>query len=348
MNDAALAAFREGRVAEACRTLTRALELEPPNATLKGNLVRCLALEGRQALDRGEVEKARSLFEQGLAVVPDEPGLRLTLARLYAERDDVDRALAHLRALQAQEPGHPEAQRLLSKLEREREVEAGYWRDESRHFTIKYRGPRELEIRRVVLNGLEEAYDRLGRELDVAVEEKIGVILYPETVFREVTQVHAWAQAIFDGRIRIPVGDLPGRTRGLDRLLAHELAHALIHQLSKGRAPLWLHEGLAQQFEGGGDEARLSALRRIAQGEPPALDAIDSLIRSPEEERAHRGYVLAWSGVRYLLERRGMGGVREVLRRLGRGESWDAAFQAVYGQPFREFTQEWAARLARG
>ena len=33
-------------------------------------------------------------------------------------------------------------------------------------------------------------------------------------------------------------------------LLSHELAHAFIRQASGGRAPGWLHEGLAQWAEG--------------------------------------------------------------------------------------------------
>ncbi len=379
MNETARASLREGRVAEACRVLARALELEPSHATLQANLAYCLAREGWEDLSTGEIGRARAVFEQGLALAPSDPNLlgglgavhlrngdaaqalsfleeaqraapespafRLTLAQIYLERDDADRALAHLQALLAVEPGHAEAQRLLAKLMREREAEAGLWQDESRHFIVRYRS-READLRRGILDGLEKAYDRVGSDLDVPLAEKIAVILYPEPVFREVTRVHPWTQALFDGKIRIPVP--PERAQGLDRVLAHELTHALIHRLSRGRAPLWLHEGLAQQLEGGGEESRRLALRELSRSDLTDLDALDSLIRSSEEDRVRRGYLLAWSGVRFLLERHGMGGVRELLARLGRGEAWENAFQAAYGEPFREFSREWAAVLARG
>ena len=377
LNEAALGALRQGQIAEACRTLTRAIEIEPAHRILQGNLAYCLAREGWDHLDRGEIGRARAAFEQGLTLAPADPALlgglgltqlrsgdssralflleeaqraapesqafRLTLAQLYLERDDVDHAITQVEALLVKEPGHAEAQRLLAKLTRERGAEAGYWQDESRHFAIRYRGG-ETEVRRAVLDGLERAYDRISRELDVAVTEKIAVILSPETVFREVTQVHPWTQALFDGRIRIPVGD---RVGGLDQVLAHELTHALVHRLSRGRAPLWLQEGLAQELEGGGQDARLAAVKQIPRGDPLPLDTLDALIRSSEEERVRQGYLLAWSGVRALVERRGMDGVRDLLSRLGRGESWEASFQASFGQPFREFTRDWAASLAK-
>ncbi len=379
MNEAALASLREGHVAEACGMLVRALDLEPGHTALQGNLAHCLAREGWENLSRGEIGKARAAFERGLVLTPTDPNLlgglgvahlrngdpsqalslleeaqraapesptfRLTLAQLYLERDDADRALAHLQALLAIEPGHAEAQRLVAKLMREREAEAGFWQDESRHFIVKYRS-REAGLRRGILEGLEKAYDRIGNDLDVPLTEKIAVILYPEPVFREVTRVHSWTQALFDGKIRVPVP--PESAQVLDRVLAHELTHALIHRLSQGRAPLWLHEGLAQQLEGGGEESRRLALRDISRSDPIDLDALDSLIRSSEEDRVRRGYLLAWSGVRFLLERHGMGGVRELLVRIGHGEAWEKAFQGVYGESFREFSREWAARPAGG
>jgi len=378
MNEAALASLRQGQIADACRMFTRALELEPGHATLQANLAHCLARDGWESLNRGEIEKARALFEQGLALIPSDasllgglgvvhlrngdatqalplleeaqrvspasPDLRLRLAQLYLERDDADRAVAHLRAILDREPGHAEALRLLAKIEREREAEAGYYQDESRHFVIKYRG-RDSATRRAVLDGLERAYDRIGRELDVTPGERMAVILYPETVFREVTRVHPWAQGLFDGKIRIPV--VSEKTEGLDRIVAHELAHAVIHRLSQGRAPLWLQEGLAQELEGQGEASRLLALRGLPRSELPPLDALDSLIRSSEEDHVRRGYLLAWSGVRFLLDRQGIRGVRELLGRLGRGQPWENAFQSVYGQPFRESSREWAALLAR-
>jgi hypothetical protein len=36
----------------------------------------------------------------------------------------------------------------------------------------------------------------------------------------------------------------------LSQTLKHELAHSFIHQKTGGRAPVWLHEGVAQYLEG--------------------------------------------------------------------------------------------------
>ena len=75
-------------------------------------------------------------------------------------------------------------------------------------------------------------------------------MLYEHDEFRDVTRAHSWASGLFDGKIRLPVGPTLPPARDLERLVVHEYAHAAIHDLSRGRAPRWLHEGLAQVLEG--------------------------------------------------------------------------------------------------
>jgi len=73
----------------------------------------------------------------------------------------------------------------------------------------------------------------------------IEVILYPQSAFKSVSGGPDWAEGIFDGRMRIPVGD--GPTNRLELVLKHELVHALFSVATDGRnLPSWLDEGLAQ------------------------------------------------------------------------------------------------------
>ena len=357
-----------GQYAEACQRFSDALERDLSNTSLRLNLARCFEGWGWEALRAGRPEEARSLFRQGLrqdpesgpllkgmglsaihagqaeeAVEPLEAALRygpdaeatLLLAKIYDQKDQTDRAITLLRRLLEREPGHPEAAKLVQKLERERLAESGFWKDESRHFIVKYRGARELELRRQVLALLEEIYDRVGGDLGHYPEEKITIILYPEERFQEATGARHWANGIFDGKIRLPLGSLDGRTRVLERLLAHEYTHALIHLATRGRSPRWLHEGLAQYEEGA------VVLPGPLPGSEITLAELESLLQDGDLDRARQGYQLALAVVRDLIARGGLSAVRELLSRLGEGDPAASALSRVYGVSVTELERQW-------
>jgi hypothetical protein len=85
-------------------------------------------------------------------------------------------------------------------------------------------------------------------------------MLYTEQQFRDVTQAPTWAGGIYDGRIRVPGAGAAQSPQLFERVLVHELAHAMIATIAPRGIPAWLHEGLAQHFEG--DDAA-AARRRV-------------------------------------------------------------------------------------
>ncbi|MBI2153223.1 MAG: tetratricopeptide repeat protein [Candidatus Rokubacteria bacterium] len=361
--------YSAGQYPDACQRFADALERERENSILRQNVARCFEGWGWQSLRAGKAEEAGLLFRQGLQQEPESPPLltgfalaaihagrpdeaiepleqavaaspdaeaTLLLARLYDQRRDrSDRAVAHLRRLLERDPSHAEGRRLLDKLERERRAEAGFWKAQTAHFVVKYRGPRELEIRRTVVEILEEVYATVGREFNYFPAEKVTVILYPDERFQELTGAHLWVSGLFDGKIRLPVGALQGRTRALERLLTHEYTHALVHLLAKGRAPRWLQEGLAQHAERIPDDPNL----HLSGG--MTLGGLEALLRDGDMAKARMGYQVSLWVVRDLLQRGGMERMRELLARLGRGESAADAVPRVYGLPLAELEAQW-------
>ncbi len=364
--------YSVGQYPDACQRFADALERERESSILRQNVARCFEGWGWQSLRAGKAEEAGLLFRQGLQQEPEsspllmglalaavhagrpnealepleravrvspDPDATLLLARLYDQRDQSAPAMAHLRRLLERDPTHAEATRLLAKLERERRAEAGYWKDETAHFVVKYRGPRELEIRRTVLEILEEVRAAVGHEFNFFPAERITVILYPDERFQEVTGTHHWVNGLFDGKIRLPVGALHGRTRGLEHLLTHEYTHAVVHLLSRGRAPRWLQEGLAQHAERVPDDPDL----HLSGG--MTLAGLEALLRDGDVAKARMGYQISLWVVRDLLQRGGMERVRELLLRLGRGESAADAVPRVYGLPLAELEAQWQGVL---
>ena len=91
---------------------------------------------------------------------------------------------------------------------------------------------------------LEREYSRIGKTLNSFPAETLTVILYTNREFHDITRSPAWATGNYDGRIRIAVGG-ELRAHELDRVVTHELAHAVIASAAPRPLPTWLNEGLA-------------------------------------------------------------------------------------------------------
>jgi hypothetical protein len=125
-------------------------------------------------------------------------------------------------------------------------------------------------------------------------------------------------------------------TPELAHVLKHELAHSFINQISAGRCPQWLHEGIAQALE----PKPLANGRRLAelfqaQREIPFNALEGSFMRfSPVE--AVLAYDESLAAVQYIDDTYGVSELQRILQKLAEGSSTEAALRATihsdYGQ----------------
>jgi tetratricopeptide (TPR) repeat protein len=368
LTDEAIRLYAAGQFPRACEQFSRAWEDDPASPARREDVAQCFEGWAWSTLRQGRPDEAMLLFRQGLRQSPAAPALlrglglasvhagrtqeavepleaaarsegdpevRLLLAHLYDRRDDAGRALEHLRMVLGTDPDHLAARRLLDKIEREVRAEAGFQREVIPHFVVKWRASVEPDSRRALLAGLAAARERVVAHLGDTPRERVTVILYDARQFRAVTRVHGWVTGLFDGKIRLPAGAaLPAR-RELEHILVHEYAHAAIHDLSRGRAPRWLHEGLAQALEGTEPDPMLRVPVR------PTLSGLEALLGDADPGRARTGYDVALWVVHDLLDRGGMSAARRLMTRLGRGEAITTAIPAVYGLSLSELEQQW-------
>jgi hypothetical protein len=163
------------------------------------------------------------------------------------------------------------------------------------------------------------------------------VTLYTEQAFFDVTRAPAWTGALNDGRLRIPISGLNSLTPELARVLKHELAHSFINQLSAGRCPIWLHEGIAQLLEPkslASDGRQLAQLFKSQQNIP--LNALEGSFMRFSGAEAYLAYAESLAAVSYINDAYGMGDLQRILERLSEGSSTEAALRATihsgYGQ----------------
>lgn len=283
-------------------------------------------------LNEGRPELARALADTGLAAAPDDPWLRRLRGEILYREHRLQDARDDLRVALAAFPDDAPLAARIAKIEREIAAERDFVRADSQHFVIRFEGDRDEAGGALMLDVLEEALDDLARELDVWPREPVSVLLYTRESFHETTGTPREVAGLFDGKIRLPIRGIDRPTAGLVRVTRHELTHALLHEKSRGRAPRWLHEGLAQLLEPRSPDTVRAALASVLrQGKD--LDIEPFL------------YETALSFTASLESRHGRARLLWFVDLLASGASEDDAFVRAFGESRAEGILSWRAWL---
>lgn len=295
----------------------------------------------------GNPDQALPYAERAVRIAPDSPDALGVLGYAQFAADRNKDAIESWKKSLALRPD-PTLQQYLAKAERDSAAEADFTQRESSHFTLRYEGRQTSEeFRRELVATLESEYDDLVREFGIAPHSSIPVILYTGQAFFDVTQAPSWSGAVNDGKLRIPVEGLSSVNSELARVLKHELAHSFINQLSGGRCPQWLHEGIAQAME---PKSLSSHGQRLAQlfrdqHEIPFNALEGSFMRfSPVE--ATLAYDESLAAVDYINDTYGMSDLMRVLERLQQGSSTEAALRATIHSDYGQLESEVGKYLA--
>jgi hypothetical protein len=201
-------------------------------------------------------------------------------------------------------------------------VEERFAERASSSILLVYDGQRvEAGLERVLLSALERTYADLVRDFGSGPVEKVVVIVYAERDFLAATHAPSWANGLFDGKVRVPARGITGVTPELLSVLRHEMAHSFMHFRSKGRAPTWLHEGIAQLEEGKTSAPFASTLAgAYAANGTFSLSALEGGFTGFSSSQARSGYAVSLAAAEMLRDTRGFGALAHFLDRLG--ESW--------------------------
>lgn len=277
-------------------------------------------------LHEGQPVAAVGEIEEALAIAGDRAELLTLLGQAhYAAGDLVQAEEAWQKA--ATFKATDELMTLLAKVRRERQAEAAMHRDLAGRFTLAYAPGVSAALANAVLEELQDAYSEVGRDLGYYPETDIPVLLYAREDFAAVTRSPEWAGAVYDGKIRVPLGGVQRMAAPLKALLYHEYTHVVVRFLGKGRVPVWLNEGLAEtvgrrQFEP--PQPRTLAGSRLADG------VLERSFAELPTEQVPLAYAQSHARVQRLVELCGWPPLGELLQRLGTGEPWVAAVAGAY------------------
>jgi len=277
---------------------------------------------------------------------PRERTAHRVLGDLAYRRDDLEAAAASWERALEIDPADSELKARLERIRREHRTEKDFNRDVTSHFTIKYEGRERIEAGRIVLRILEDAYGEVGRALSYYPDREIGVILYSDRQFQEVTDAPGWSAGLFDGKIRIPIGGIDRETPGLRRILVHEYTHAVVRAISP-RVPTWLNEGLAQYFEGREIGPHQREMLRMAAraGRLPSLRDLEGSFLGLSGGQASAAYLISLSAVRHINDQYGLYRARMLLDECAAGADTARAVSGALLVSYEEFERGWQRSL---
>lgn len=311
----------------------QALNFEPDSVPLLLNLA---VLYLRQS----QFTNALEPLERARHITPDSADVAKLMGWAYYGSNKMDQAVIEWKRSQRL---HPDAdvEHALEKAERDKAEEESYREGETAHFALKYNGSATPDLAHGILHVLEDDFHELESQLDYTPPEPIGVILYTEQSFADITRAPSWAGAINDGRIRIPVQGLTSVTPELARVLKHELTHSFIGQKSHNRAPTWLQEGTAQYMEGRRSTESAGALLNVAsQGGVPTLASLEGSWLNLSGSSASVAYAWSLAAVESIVQTGGIGDVSRLLDAIATAPSTETALRDSLHSDYADLQQQ--------
>ncbi len=237
----------------------------------------------------------------------------------------------------------------IEKIQKENAVEKNLDTYDEEHFIIKYRKGEQGYEGYWLKNLLRDTYRQISQDFGVYFNHKTTVLFYSGNEFHDVTGQALFVGGLYDGKIRLPSYRQGFREGDLRTAAVHEMTHAFVAFLSGGRAPVWIHEGLAQYeqnkiqpvntaiFTAAIRTKSLMPMNRLLS-EKLEMDKMDPL-------EVALFYQEVFMLVRYMVERFQMYRVKEILVKFKEGKPAEQAIEESLGISIAQLEKEWLSTL---
>lgn len=250
----------------------------------------------------------------------------IILSEVYFQENDLTMAEDILRELLTKFPQkEKEINRLIEKIEREKNFLEKGVRDRNRKYEVFFSEEskeKDVKILEKIVNILDDALYYGGKFFGWYPDYLIKVMVYYGEEYRSYTVLPPWSSGGFDGKIRLKITkNIKGDQ--LREIIYHEYAHLAIDGLTKGKAPLWFNEGVAQYFV----ERQLGKLSELKRQvvEP---DRYLKNLRNVKEEEVEYFYKESLNTVKYITKSVGEYVIVDILNLLGQGKDFKDALNS--------------------
>jgi len=183
----------------------------------------------------------------------------------------------------------------------------------------------------------QQVLTRLAEDTGAYLEKPVKIYIYANSrdLLGAMIFPQEWTGGVAYARHGIiAIGISPVNLNWGKRVIAHELAHLVIHQMTfnpYGGLPTWLDEGLAMYAEGElGAQFTAYLDKAIAENSLLSVPSLSSPFSAYAGE-SYLAYAQSYSLVEFLITNYGQGKMLELLNTFRQGSSYDAALEKVYG-----------------
>ena len=317
LNDAGWKALQDGYQDRAAALFGEALTLRPNDPVL-------LLGSGAAAHAQGKQRDAMARLQRALELKPSlTPASRL-LGQIAFDEGQVDLAIRTYEKALKYAPDDAALKGALDALRRDAEVHHTFEETRYDRFRVLFEGRAEESLAAQATAVFNSAFFRIGEKLGEYPPNTIVAVLYTERQFRDITRAPEWSGGQYDGRIRIPVAGASQRPELFERVMTHELTHAVVAGIASTGVPAWLNEGLAQYFDGTDPVA--AGRRMKALGRSVALKNLERGFGRLSAADAQVAYDESLLAVGVLCDRPAFGWTR-LLHRLAEGQPFEEAIR---------------------
>lgn len=344
----AYAARQSRNFEEAVKLVQSAIHEDPQNA-------QHYALAGDIYYDTQDLTEAKKAWKKAMTLNPRLEVVREKMVRLMIEKDveeKMDEVSESIFEIRVNKDGEGKREGFSTRPEvspqpRSNNNDSPQPRSNNNGSLRASEASRE-ETGDEIMAYLKTAYETIGSDFDYYPRHKIVVLLYSPEDFRRVREVPDFVAGLYDGKIRIPVSSAPrDDTAELERIIRHEYTHALVFDITKGKCPLFLNEGLAEHESQKPLAISHSPLANSQKLKPYPLITIflpENLNKKPLTLDAGRFYASSRSLVEYIIFIWEWDGMRALLRAIGSGGEWGTCVRDVFRIEPLELEKRWMGR----
>jgi len=193
----------------------------------------------------------------------------------------------------------------------------------------------------------QQTLDRLAEDTGAEPAKPVEIYIYANARDLRGSMIfpQEWTGGVaFTRHGVIAIGIPPDSFDWGERVIAHELTHLVIHQITfnpYGDLPTWLNEGLAMYAEGALPAEYTALLKNNVAGDN--LISVRSLSSpfSAHAEESALGYIQSYSLVEFLIGSYGQEKMFELLGTFKRGSGYDEALVKTYGFDMDGLDAQW-------